>query len=721
MSGMRSKINDRFEFPSEIDMAPYHVDNLKGTAGSSLDMFELVGILVHSGTAESGHYYSYIRERPVTPGFGRSWVEYNDADLTRFDPSSIPDQCFGGMMESPPFTAYYKQWNAYCLFYQRRESINTDIQTYHPPIVGMPVKTEVPAELYNRIAINNQIFARKYCLLDPSHASFANSLLEQLRYHSNGVCSESHRIEKEAIWLALEHLNQVFSRAKDCLGFRDTLASLRSILNGCASCNKIALDWVTFHERNLKTMLLRCPSPKVREDFTTLLLDALKHLRSHDIPEYGFSVDEDSDFDPEPFPFTVSGALPTMVLALKDLTCHIPNNSRGWDDYYGLLAQIAGLGKIEAYLLLREGFLATCLEYSVVEHTEAKNPLRHKNSSYTTYLRLVERGRKYSFKNLIDLLRILLENVNLVTEPLALDDGDDRPLVDHKAVLSTAEDQLLRFGSEAMQTRSLVFLERILTTNHNPVATGAIIRMLVLAEPDTQLFLPIYNTILSGVNVEPATLASPFLEAALVYCEVCHIQSSIKELLKNIALEVDTIGNSGGVEHLEFFSRARRLSNIRIQRYSSFFTRLVLLNVPFWAPALIMFNNERVRNGTIQLLQSLVFDHDTQNMDDEHEAAVIEKVARELCMECVKRLQRTVTEGSKAVDLRSIEQIERIIVHCVNNYCQDEPYRQQAVIAEGMCATGSRSYDHILTAVSAALDNVRAIAVSDVDDTISGE
>src|SRR3954464_9464578 len=63
----RSKINDYFNFPPKIDMRPYKVEHLMDDdSGAEEDMFELVGVLVHSGTAESGHYYSFIRERPST-------------------------------------------------------------------------------------------------------------------------------------------------------------------------------------------------------------------------------------------------------------------------------------------------------------------------------------------------------------------------------------------------------------------------------------------------------------------------------------------------------------------------------------------------------------------------------------------------------------------------------------------------------------------------------
>lgn len=89
---IRKKLNDYFEFQTEIDLSEYTQDYLnqkesyekereekkKNQTGDEADdeamqeiklrqpseyyKFDLVGIIVHTGTADSGHYYSYIKE-----------------------------------------------------------------------------------------------------------------------------------------------------------------------------------------------------------------------------------------------------------------------------------------------------------------------------------------------------------------------------------------------------------------------------------------------------------------------------------------------------------------------------------------------------------------------------------------------------------------------------------------------------------------------------------
>src|SRR5215471_18530378 len=87
--GKRIKVNDWFQFPREIDLFPYtlgHIEmqenGIKRPKEETEEIYELVGVLVHTGTAESGHYYSYIRDprpRNSVPDPKVQWFEFNDS------------------------------------------------------------------------------------------------------------------------------------------------------------------------------------------------------------------------------------------------------------------------------------------------------------------------------------------------------------------------------------------------------------------------------------------------------------------------------------------------------------------------------------------------------------------------------------------------------------------------------------------------------------------
>lgn len=108
--------------------------------------YELSGVVVHVGSSDAGHYYSFIKERPAAlpPGrvrdstVGSKWFEFNDSYVTEFDPAKIPVECFGGedeVMEWADETRTTKRAvkrprtnNAYILIYTRKTSQNQEIE-----------------------------------------------------------------------------------------------------------------------------------------------------------------------------------------------------------------------------------------------------------------------------------------------------------------------------------------------------------------------------------------------------------------------------------------------------------------------------------------------------------------------------------------------------------------------------------------------------------------
>ncbi len=680
-TGVRNKINDVFEFPEQIDMAPYHVDYLKDPGESALtDWFNLVGVLVHSGTAESGHYYSYIQERPTGSVSSKTWVEFNDTEVVPFDSLNIPDQCFGGYSENAYAPArFLKSWNAYMLFYERCEPKLSDDQAQSPKSFGFPAKSPMPTEIEIPVAFNNAQWLRTYCMFDPAHATFVRQLLEQLRVVNKEKCTDDHGMEKEAILLSLDHLDRVLSRTKDCPDFGKMSASLTKVIGSCSTCCSIALDWVLCHESALRNLLLRCPAPKVRKDFATMILVALRHLRNNEPGWFGFDeVDEIVRSTPrrEMHP---EGLFPRLVRRLKDLWNFMPVHIRAWDDYFGLLADMALFGFHECHVLLNQGFLSGCLEILLIEHPKLPR-LRSEHPHYGHYFRLVEKGRNFSLNKLTELLANLLEKVDLKREIAR--GPRDRKLRKDGMPLTYTEDSYMRFGGDLSRSKNTcVFLGKILESGSNATATKKIIRAMVLAEPEFGMLAMVQNTITNGINIDPAHLAAPFLRAAIVFCESCPTEGNARQVINYIAGEVDTIGVFGGREHLDFFAQARRIQSLSLERSPEFFNRCVLRTVPQWAPPLVMYFEEPVRNGTIDLLKTLVFGHDIKAMDDEEYAELIEKVGQELQVACTSRCLLLV-QAQKTQDAKSVEQVITVIRHCLQMYYGPEHDQKSIIDAE---------------------------------------
>lgn len=117
----KEKVNTHFSFPLQLDMAPYLEKNLikakdkvpDGTAEPMTDEakqnetsteYELIGVTVHTGTADGGHYYSFIREREASGQQAKDkWYLFNDAEVKPFDKTQLATECFGGEMTSKTY------------------------------------------------------------------------------------------------------------------------------------------------------------------------------------------------------------------------------------------------------------------------------------------------------------------------------------------------------------------------------------------------------------------------------------------------------------------------------------------------------------------------------------------------------------------------------------------------------------------------------------------
>lgn len=63
-------------------MHKYSASYLRDKQEISDSKYRLSGVLVHSGSAESGHYYSFIK-------VGEKWYEFNDKYVSEFNIANI--------------------------------------------------------------------------------------------------------------------------------------------------------------------------------------------------------------------------------------------------------------------------------------------------------------------------------------------------------------------------------------------------------------------------------------------------------------------------------------------------------------------------------------------------------------------------------------------------------------------------------------------------------
>jgi len=123
------KINDRYEFPLQLDLDRDNGKYLSPDADRSVrDLYTLHSVLVHSGGVHGSHYYAYVR-----PTLSDQRFKFDDERGTKEEVKRALEEQYGGekelpqpksgLIDSPGFInapfKFTKYCNAYMLVYIR--------------------------------------------------------------------------------------------------------------------------------------------------------------------------------------------------------------------------------------------------------------------------------------------------------------------------------------------------------------------------------------------------------------------------------------------------------------------------------------------------------------------------------------------------------------------------------------------------------------------------
>ncbi|VDD80182.1 unnamed protein product [Mesocestoides corti] len=170
LSNTNFKINDRFEFPYELDLSDYLLKE-SGTTDDKpqYTKYFLHAVLVHSGDHHGGHYVVYINPRG-----DNKWYQFDDDVVCSCMPKDAIEQNYGS--DEPDSRAFT---NAYMLVY-----IACDAREE----VLCPVTEEIiPTSLSNRFQEDRSLEEQKRRVKDSAHEfATVNLLLEEDFYGFEG-------------------------------------------------------------------------------------------------------------------------------------------------------------------------------------------------------------------------------------------------------------------------------------------------------------------------------------------------------------------------------------------------------------------------------------------------------------------------------------------------------------------------------------------------------
>ncbi|XP_051113491.1 ubiquitin C-terminal hydrolase 13-like isoform X7 [Andrographis paniculata] len=145
--GLFVKINDRYEFPIQLDLDKNNRKYLSPEADKTKrNLYTLQSVLVHSGGIDGGHYYVYIR-----PDLSNNqWYKFDDEKMSRQDVDTTIEGLYGGEQDVMP--SYFgmtcmKNSNAYMLVYIRESDKENILCAADEKEIAMPLREKLRREM----------------------------------------------------------------------------------------------------------------------------------------------------------------------------------------------------------------------------------------------------------------------------------------------------------------------------------------------------------------------------------------------------------------------------------------------------------------------------------------------------------------------------------------------------------------------------------------------
>lgn len=313
------KTNDLFEFPMSFNLTPYTKEGLEAAeAGEDPPeeiMYELHGVIIHSGTVEMGHYYSYIRERGTD-----KWFKFDDDCVSPFNPEDLPELAFGGEVTETRYDSKtgrrveqrkVRSYNAYVLVYDKVVEPTTPRSPDSlpaSPLPSTPGQTQsqqtrelLPADVKRFVFQDNVSFVQDCLTFGEDYAHF----MLQLAFTIEMEPCQDYDVEPTrdlgGLWglqLLTKHTVETLAHSRDWDSLEPMVRRLKELYSQCLPGCKWLLTVLSLDTHWLTTLLLECPEALIREHLCDLILHVMAQLAPHERHLYNAPPPEDGTEQP---------------------------------------------------------------------------------------------------------------------------------------------------------------------------------------------------------------------------------------------------------------------------------------------------------------------------------------------------------------------------------------------------------------------------------------
>ncbi|XP_014226620.1 ubiquitin carboxyl-terminal hydrolase 34 isoform X1 [Trichogramma pretiosum] len=430
---LKEKVNTHFSFPLRLDMSGYMEKKLipkhcqdekeqktdceeekqktEETSENSTQQstsqrdehcqYDLIGVTVHTGTADGGHYYSFIRDRSTSNK--DKWFLFNDAEVKPFDPNQIAAECFGGEMTSKTYDSvtdkfmdfsFEKSNSAYMLFYEwcqdpssepplgnKEDEDGKKDESVSPIVIDAPTKMditnstslsvssimdvemeqeEIPEiklskELEEWIWQDNMHFLLDKNIFEHTYFSF---MWQICSYIPTTLISIESNIMESSSELATAFFLETFIHAKEKPTMMQWIDLLTKQFNNSLVACSAFLDKIANDSWWPVQILVKCPNQMVRQMFQRLCIHVITRLRPSQTPHYT-SYESEDDASTVGNQSCVTRFMRSLLVLMEQAKQHLKHLT----EYFGLLYDFCRMGEEEAQFLIKAQAITTMVNF----------------------------------------------------------------------------------------------------------------------------------------------------------------------------------------------------------------------------------------------------------------------------------------------------------------------------------------------------------------------
>ncbi|KAF4553359.1 Ubiquitin carboxyl-terminal hydrolase-like protein 5 [Elsinoe fawcettii] len=418
------KINDRLDYPAELNMAPFTVQ-----AGSHAesevppDLFELVGVVIHQGSLNFGHYWTYAKDHTTYDQNGGRWYRIEDSRAQEVTLENALEAGRGSTGRA--FGLFDKSDNAYVLFYRRIGS--------KAHLNGFANSVSDEEKFASKAVNEDNNHARETAnLFDQACQSYILGLMEKPKSSCNCLRCV-HEYEKAAFSLGLHYLFRVAACDEKTRGVDHFVNALTAMAERNPFLSFDALRLIFSDDESVDRFLCSF-KPAVRNKMNDMVVKFMEKAALQEPVYYGIASErvrkgmEQYELDPVTVLYDIGKAVFNRI-------DHIVAQRYPMATYCAFLQMFASVGPVEARYLARSSILEDCLSLLYVQNNDEAN---RRHDSLAKYMSTTERPG-FAFGAVMDLIAFILTHVTEYNTTLGR--GEESP-----ATFNTAARLLINKG-----------------------------------------------------------------------------------------------------------------------------------------------------------------------------------------------------------------------------------------------------------------------------------